>query len=188
MAASSSASAKMMFGFLPPSSSETFLKSGAHASATLRPVTVPPVNEIVLRFRFRMQDRSREESEVCDGPRNIERARERNRLASIDRLSTREFLQVAFDQIGDPQQITRTFGCRLVRPIVKSFLRCSDRKIDIVRVTVRHLRIRFASRRFDVVEIFATDRLKKLAVDEIPDASQYFCHNKQRAKRSRDCS
>src|SRR6266480_7540736 len=40
----------MMFGFLPPSSNETFLKSGAHASATLRPVTVPPVNEIVLIF------------------------------------------------------------------------------------------------------------------------------------------
>ena len=39
-----------MLGFLPPSSSETFLKSGAHASATLRPVTVPPVNEIVLIF------------------------------------------------------------------------------------------------------------------------------------------
>src|SRR5438270_11158395 len=40
----------MMFGFLPPSSSDTFLNNGAHASATLRPVTVPPVNEIVLIF------------------------------------------------------------------------------------------------------------------------------------------
>src|SRR5207237_7761502 len=39
-----------MFGFFPPSSSETFLNSGAHASATLRPVIVPPVNEIVLIF------------------------------------------------------------------------------------------------------------------------------------------
>src|SRR5207248_6251846 len=39
-----------MFGFLPPSSSETFLNNGAHASATLRPVTVPPVNEMVLIF------------------------------------------------------------------------------------------------------------------------------------------
>src|SRR6266480_2563322 len=50
MAASRSASAKMMLGFFPPSSSETFLNNGAHASATLRPVTVPPVNEIVLIF------------------------------------------------------------------------------------------------------------------------------------------
>src|SRR5213596_326057 len=50
MAASKSASAKTIFGFLPPSSSETFLNNGAHASATLRPVTVPPVNEMVLIF------------------------------------------------------------------------------------------------------------------------------------------
>src|SRR5437762_12385646 len=40
----------MMLGFLPPSSSDTFLNNGAHASATFRPVTVPPVNEIVLIF------------------------------------------------------------------------------------------------------------------------------------------
>src|SRR5438874_504051 len=39
-----------MFGFLPPSSSETFLNIGAHASATFFPVTVPPVNEIVVIF------------------------------------------------------------------------------------------------------------------------------------------
>src|SRR5437879_10473170 len=50
MAASRSASAKTMFGFLPPSSSETFLNNGEHASATSLPVTVPPVNEIVLIF------------------------------------------------------------------------------------------------------------------------------------------
>src|SRR5436309_15123357 len=50
IAASRSASANTMFGFFPPSSSETFLNNGAHASATLRPVTVPPVNEIVLIF------------------------------------------------------------------------------------------------------------------------------------------
>src|SRR5437762_14387203 len=39
-----------MFGFLPPSSSETFLKSGTHACATLLPVAVPPVKEMVLIF------------------------------------------------------------------------------------------------------------------------------------------
>ncbi len=50
MAASRSASAKMMLGFFPPSSSETFLKSGAHVSATRLPVTVPPVNEMVPTF------------------------------------------------------------------------------------------------------------------------------------------
>src|SRR5438874_12704818 len=50
IAVSRSASAKIIFGFFPPSSSETFLNNGAHASATLRPVTVPPVNEMVLIF------------------------------------------------------------------------------------------------------------------------------------------
>src|SRR5207249_6986893 len=48
IAASRSASAKMMLGFFPPSSSETFLNNGAAASATFFPVTVPPVNEMVL--------------------------------------------------------------------------------------------------------------------------------------------
>src|SRR5260370_24810407 len=50
MAASRSESAKTMFGFWPPSSSETFLNNGAAASATFLPVTVPPVNEMVLIF------------------------------------------------------------------------------------------------------------------------------------------
>src|ERR1700694_4983921 len=50
MAASRSASAKMMFGFFPPSSRDTFLNHGAAASATFFPVTVPPVNEMVLIF------------------------------------------------------------------------------------------------------------------------------------------
>src|SRR5947208_11545149 len=40
----------MMLGFLPPSSSEIFLNNGAAASATFLPVTVPPVNEMVLIF------------------------------------------------------------------------------------------------------------------------------------------
>src|SRR5437764_15442622 len=40
----------MMLGFLPPSSSEIFLNNGAAASATFFPVTVPPVNEMVLIF------------------------------------------------------------------------------------------------------------------------------------------
>src|SRR5437763_5637986 len=50
IAASRSASAKMMLGFFPPSSNETFLYNGAAAYATFFPVTVPPVNEIVLIF------------------------------------------------------------------------------------------------------------------------------------------
>ena len=189
----------MMFGFLPPSSSETFLNNGAQASATLRPVTVPPVNEIVpifgcaviaaptfgpvpcttlrtpfgnpasrtnlakqisrhrrefarlgdggvpdgngrrdfpaqqierqvprrnqsgdaarlpqrvverdavgdVRFGFRVQDRGGEEAEIARGARNVEGARERKRLAGIDRFGAREFFQIALDQVGDAEQ------------------------------------------------------------------------------------
>ena len=44
-AASRSASAKTMFGFLPPSSSATFLTVAAAAAITRLPVDSPPVNE-----------------------------------------------------------------------------------------------------------------------------------------------
>ena len=49
-----------------------------------------------------------------DGARNIQCTRERNRLASVDRFGAREFLQVALDQIGDPQQKVRALGCRFL--------------------------------------------------------------------------
>ena len=84
-----------------------------------------------MRFRFGVQNRGREEAKVRDGARNIQRTRERNRLASIDRFGAREFLQIAIDQLSDSQQKARTFGRRFFRPIAKRFLRRVDRKIDI---------------------------------------------------------
>src|ERR1041385_3589221 len=38
----------MIFGFFPPSSSESFLKTGAAVAAMADPVLVPPVNEIAF--------------------------------------------------------------------------------------------------------------------------------------------
>src|SRR5207248_1041991 len=46
--ASKSQSAKTSTGFLPPSSSESFLNSGAATPAIRAPVFVPPVNEIAF--------------------------------------------------------------------------------------------------------------------------------------------
>src|SRR5262245_30568670 len=46
-AASTSESAKMMFGLLPPSSSETFFTVSAAVRATNLPTSVDPVNEIL---------------------------------------------------------------------------------------------------------------------------------------------
>ena len=49
-ASSSRASAKMMLGFFPPSSSATFLNRGAALRAISAPVFVPPVKEMVPIF------------------------------------------------------------------------------------------------------------------------------------------
>jgi hypothetical protein len=54
-----------------------------------------------MGFRFRVQDRRREEPEIAGGARNIESPGERERLTRVDRLSAREFIEVTFDQIGD---------------------------------------------------------------------------------------
>src|SRR5262245_31741886 len=45
---SKSQSSKMSTGFLPPSSSDSFLNSGAATDAIRAPVLVPPVNEMAL--------------------------------------------------------------------------------------------------------------------------------------------
>ena len=205
MAASRSASAKMMFGFLPPSSSDTFLNIGAQVSATFLPVTVPPVNEIVpifgcavigaptfgpgavhdiehairqagfatnlteqirrhrrqlarladggvsagdrgrdfpaqqierqiprrdqsrdaarlpqrvverdavgdVRFVLGVQDCGGEEAKIGSRARNVEVARERERLAGVDRFCAGQLLEIAFDQIGDAQENARPIG------------------------------------------------------------------------------
>ena len=41
---------KMMFGFLPPNSNDSFLNIGAAVLAMYSPVFVPPVKEIALIF------------------------------------------------------------------------------------------------------------------------------------------
>src|SRR5207248_10144826 len=108
-----------------------------------------------------------EEAKVGNSARDVECASKRNWLASIDRLSLCELFQIALDQVGDAQKNCGTIRRRLLRPIGKRLLGCGNRKIDIVRVAVRHLRIRFASPRFNVVEVFSTDRLDKLAIDKV---------------------
>src|SRR5207248_3311128 len=172
MAASWSASAKTMFGFFPPSSSETFLNIGAHVSATLRPVTVPPVNEIVPIFGCAVI------SEPTFGPvpwtmlrtpfgRPASRQTSQSRYAVIG-VSSLGF-EIALGQIDDAQENARSIRRRRARPIRECFFRGDDGQLDIARIAIRNLRIRFARRRLDVVEIFSAKRRKELAVDEVAD-------------------
>src|SRR5437870_7656250 len=123
-----------------------------------------------------MQNRGCEEAKVGNSARDVERTRERNRLAGVDRLSARKLLQVTFDQVRYPQQKTRAFACRFFGPFGKCLLRRIDSKIDIARVTVRHLRVRFARGWFNVVEVFSAHRLDKFAIDKVVDLHRFRAH------------
>jgi hypothetical protein len=73
----------------------------------------------------------------------VETARERERFARVDRLGPREFLEIAFDQIGDTQENTRSLFRGFFRPIREGFFRRFNSKIDIATVAVCDLRICF---------------------------------------------
>ena len=57
-----------------------------------------------VRFRLGVEDRGREEAEIACRARNVEAARERKRLARVNRLGPRELLQIPFDQVSDAQE------------------------------------------------------------------------------------
>ena len=114
-----------------------------------------------------MQDRGREKSEIACRARNVERARERQWFAGVYGLSARKFVEIALDQICNAQQNFRALRRRRARPIDERPLSGGYGKLDITRVAVGNLRIRIASRWFDVVEVFGADRLDKLAIDKI---------------------
>ena len=63
-----------------------------------------------------------------------------------------------------------------VRNQSENLLCYGDSKINVARVAVRDLRIRFASRRLDVVEILAAYRFGKLPVDKIADSLKLCVH------------
>ena len=55
-------------------------------------------------------------------------------------------------------------------------LQTGDGKVNIVRVAIRDLRVRLASRRFNVIEIFPADRFDELAVDKVADLERLGAH------------
>src|ERR1051325_8043590 len=149
-------------------------QSGDAARLTQRLLERDAVGDV--RFVFGVENRGREETKVRDGAWNIERARERNRLAGVDRFRAREVFQIALNQIGDAKKNLRSLAGRFLRPIRKSFLRSRDGKIDILFSAVGDLRVRLAGRGLDVVEIFAAERLDELAVDEVFDSWELILH------------
>ena len=67
-----------------------------------------------------------------------------------------------------------------VRNQSENLLRYGDSKINVARVAVRDLRIRFASCRFNIVEVSTGDRLDKSAVDEVLDLEYLSMHNREK--------
>src|SRR5205823_6104386 len=129
-----------------------------------------------MRFVFRVKNRGGEETEIARGPRNIETAREGERLAGVDRFGARELFEIALDQIGDAQENARSIRRRRARPIRECFFRRGYGQLDIARVAVRNLRVGLPRRRFDIVEIFSADWRNELAIDEVFDLESLGAH------------
>ena len=123
-----------------------------------------------VRFVFRVQNRGGEEAEIRGRARDIEIARERERLAGIDGFGARELFQVALDQVDDAEKNARAIGGRRARPTGEGFLRGRDRHFHIARIAIGHERIRLPGGGLDVVEILAGDRRHELAADEVLDS------------------
>src|SRR5207249_8824240 len=129
-----------------------------------------------MRFRFGVKNCGREKTKIAGGPRNIERACKRKWFTGVDRLCASEFLKIALDQIRNAQKNTRPVRCRGLRPHCKRLLRRGNGEIDIARIAVSDQRIGLSCSRLDVVEIFAADRVKELAVDEVLNFLSGLCH------------
>src|SRR6185436_1713217 len=117
-----------------------------------------------------MQDRGGEEAEVRRRARDVEPARERDRLAVVAALETRERLEVLFDQVRELQQHARALFRGRAAPRWKGRLRRRDRGVDVRAVAVGDLRDDVAARGLEVVEVRAAMRRDKLAVDEVSEA------------------
>jgi hypothetical protein len=102
-------------------------------------------------FRFGVENCGREKAKIAGGSRNVQRARERDWFAGIDRLGASELLQITLDKIGNAQENARPVRTGDPRPLYKRFLCRSHGKINIARIAVRYLRICLPGCGLDIV-------------------------------------
>src|SRR4051794_27690565 len=122
-----------------------------------------------MRFARLMQDAGGEEAEVEHRARDIEPARERDRLAVVDRLEPGELLEIRFDQIGELQQQPAALRGGRARPGGERCLRRLHRIVNILTIAVGNRRDALFRRRIDVVDVIAGMRWDEAAADEITE-------------------
>src|SRR5688572_31761122 len=116
-----------------------------------------------------MQNSGGEEAEIAGRPRNVEAPRQRKRLAGIDRFGARELLEIALNEIGNPQKKPGPVGRRRAGPFRKRLLSRGHGQFDVAAIALRDLRIRLAGRWLDVLQVFSAGGLDESAVDEVAD-------------------
>lgn len=110
-----------------------------------------------------------EEAEIRRGARDIDLAREADRLARIDALGPGQGLGLPFDPFGNAQEEPRTLFYRLPRPARKRPVRRRDGGFQINRIGFRDEGIGPPRRRLDIIEVTTRGRGQKLAADIVRD-------------------
>src|SRR3989442_92704 len=143
-----------MFGFLPPSSSETFLNNGAAASATFFPVTVPPVNEMVLIFGWAVI------AAPTFGPVPWTTLSTPLGSPASTQISHNKYAVIGVSSLVLSVAV-------FFYPDSELFLGRGYRKSDLFLASVGVLRVRLAGRGFDFVEKTSGWGFKKFTADKI---------------------
>ena len=116
-----------------------------------------------------VQDGGGEEAEVRRGSGDVHAARQRKRLAGVDRLRARQTIEVGVDQVGHAQQDARALRGGRARPGRECSLRRGDGGVDVRVLGVRQRRVDLARRRLDALERAPRHRREESTIDEVAD-------------------
>ena len=106
-----------------------------------------------MRVARLVKDGCGEEAKVRNGARDIEFSGQRKRLAVVDRLGAREFVDIFFNQTGEFQKEIAPLRCRCSRPGWKRGSCSVDGIINIALVAIRNLGHHLGGGWIDVVKV-----------------------------------
>src|SRR5208282_613027 len=126
------------------------------------------------RVAFDFVGPARHVAEHVGGERNVRDARDRERLAVVERFELRELLGVFFDEVPELPNHAAALGRRKLAPWagVERGARRRDRAVDVFFVAFRDVRKHIAGRGIVCGERFSGSGVNPLAVDQhLP----FFC-------------